>query len=296
MRSIVLGIVRSGSRRVLLNLCAALCLILVIAPPGALRTLGAEQPAVDSASRVNPLIARLEEGGIADGEVWTFIDMEHSPYIIGEIQDRIEAVAAQRSADGRLQRAPVVRLPMYGRESPAWAALQVLDLGALGVVFQSIETAAQAERAISSMRFPPQRGSEHPYPRGFRSGAPRGGATLDMTAEELLRRADVWPLNPDGELMAIIMIETAEGVRNVDNILTVPGIGAILIGGYDLSLSLGVGPPRSGPAPYPAEVEAAIQTVARACAAHGVVCGIAAGGGETYRRTLIDQGFRLFLN
>lgn len=254
-------------------------------------------PPASPSGRVNPVITRLEAGGIADGEVWTFIDMEHNPYDIVAARRMIDEAAMNRTASGSLVKAPIVRIPMYGNEPSAWAALQVLDLGALGVVFQSIESKAAAERVVASMRFPPQRSSKVPaYPRGRRSGAPRGGKTLVMSADELLRRADVWPLNPDGELLAIVMIETADGVKNVDEILSVPGIGATLVGMYDLSLSLGVGPPQSGANPYAPDAEAAIATIAKACAKHKVVCGIAAGGGKEYRDKLIKQGYRLFQN
>jgi 4-hydroxy-2-oxoheptanedioate aldolase len=247
--------------------------------------------------RINPVIARLEAGGIADGEVWQFIDMEPNPYDIVGLRKMIDDIAVKRKADGSLEKAPIVRVPMYGDEPSAWAALQVLDLGALGVVFQSIESKAGAERVIASMRFPVQKGSTiGPYPRGRRSGAPRGGKTLVMGADELLKRADVWPLNPQGELLAIIMIESLDGLKNIDQILSVPGIGSTLVGMYDMSLSLGVGPPKPGPYPYAPAAEAAIQTIAKSCQVHKVVCGIAAGGGPEYRQKLIKQGYRLFLN
>ncbi len=248
-------------------------------------------------TRLNPIIARLEAGGIADGQVLTFIDMEHNPYLIGELRTRLDEVAAQRGPDGRLLKAPIVRVPMYGSEPSAWAALQVLDLGALGVIFQSIETRAQAERVVASLRFPPQKGSRvAAHPRGTRSGAPRGGKTLPLSADELLRRADVWPLNPEGELLAIVMIETVEGVKNLDEILAVPGIGAILVGSYDLSLSHGDGPPKAGSRPYASDTEGSIRRIAEGCARHRVVCGIAAGGGAEYRTQLQAWGYRFFLN
>lgn len=256
-----------------------------------------QAPPPSPPGRVNPVIARLESGGIADGDVWSFIDMEHNPYDIVGARKMIDDIAVKKKPDGSLEKAPIVRVPMYGDEPSAWAALQVLDLGALGVVFQSIETKAGAERVISSMRFPPQKGSGLPaYPRGHRSGAPRGGKSLVMSADELLKRADVWPLNPKGELLAIVMIETSDGLKNIDQILSVPGIGSTLVGMYDLSLSLGVGPPKGGANPYAPEAEAAIQKIAKSCAAHKVVCGIAAGGGPEYRKKLIGWGYRLFLN
>ena len=88
----------------------------------------------------------------------------------------------------------------------------------------------------------------------------------------------------------MIMIESAEGVANVDEIVRVPGIGAIFIGPVDLAMSLGVGPP--GPTLAP-ETEAAIQTVLKACLVADVICGLAEGSGQRERR--IEEGFRVLL-
>lgn len=268
---------------------------LALAGAGLVHISAQQAPTQDIPGRINPLIARLEEGGIADSEVWTLVDQEHNPYDILSLRTQLDGFAAKRTPNGMLEKAPIVRVPMYGHEQSGWAALQVLDIGALGVIFQSIETKQEAMMAIQSMRFPPQKGQKAPVePRGFRSGAPRGGKMLPLSANELLRRADVWPLNPDGELFAMIMIETVDGVKNVNEILSVPGIGSTLIGAYDLSLSYGEGPPKGGAAPYAPAVEAAFATVAKACQAKKVVCGIAAGGGPEYRKKLIAMGYRLF--
>jgi 4-hydroxy-2-oxoheptanedioate aldolase len=61
-----------------------------------------------------------------------------------------------------------------------------------------------------------------------------------LTQQEYYERADVWPLNPKGEIFVILMIEDTEGIANLKDILKdVPGIGAILIGEGDLSQELG---------------------------------------------------------
>jgi 4-hydroxy-2-oxoheptanedioate aldolase len=91
-----------------------------------------------------------------------------------------------------------------------------------------------------------------------------------VTAAEYERRADVWPLNPDGDLLAIMMIESVDGVRNVEDIASVPGVGALFVAGrQDLSRSIGV--PIDSP-----EVETAVQQVLRACRSRKVACGISA--------------------
>jgi 4-hydroxy-2-oxoheptanedioate aldolase len=101
-----------------------------------------------------------------------------------------------------------------------------------------------------------------------------------IPAEEYQERADVWPLNPNGDLLAIMMIETAEGLKNVDEIASVPGVGALFIGaGDDLHAYLGV--PIDSP-----EVEAARQKILAACKAHNVACGITANGKDQIDKRL----------
>jgi 4-hydroxy-2-oxoheptanedioate aldolase len=113
-----------------------------------------------------------------------------------------------------------------------------------------------------------------------------------ISQPDYLRRADVWPLNPEGELFAMIMIETAEGARNINEIVKVPGIGAIFVGASDLGMSLGVGP--ASPLPPP-ETEAAIQQIANACRASKVTCAYPVLGGETELKRRLDQGFKVLL-
>ena len=76
---------------------------------------------------------------------------------------------------------------------------------------------------------------------GLRGYAP--GTALwwwGISEAEYERRADVWPLNPDGDLLAIAMIETADnGLKNADAIASVLGVGAIFVGvGNDLCRSI----------------------------------------------------------
>jgi 4-hydroxy-2-oxoheptanedioate aldolase len=96
----------------------------------------------------------------------------------------------------------------------------------------------------------------------------------------------VWPLNPDGDLLAVVMIESVEGLKNLDAIATVPGVGALFLGaGSDLSRSIGV--PSSSP-----ELEAAFQQVLKACKAHKVACGITAGSGNDVARR-VREGWNI---
>lgn len=252
-------------------------------------------PAAGQTTRISPLIERLEQGGVVGPDVWQMIDMEHGPYRIDELQERFEEFARMRRPNGQLEVTPGVRIPMYGDENPSWLVKQVLDIGALAIVFPQIDTPEEALRAVRSMRIPPQRGARYPDPPGIRgaglwstdgfTGFPLWGA---MDADEYMRRADLWPLNPEGELFAYIMIESPEGVRNIRDILDVPGIGGILIGANDLSISLGVGRATRTGQPLAPEAQAAVRHVLDACLEKKVLCSII-GGGD--RDAMIELGF-----
>ena len=121
--------------------------------------------------------------------------------------------------------------------------------------------------------------------RGLRGSGPAAAAWFwGLPTADYVRHADLWPLNPQGDLLAIMMIESAEGLRNVDAIAAVPGVAGFYIGPSDLSNSLGV--PRNDP-----EVEEAIQTIVNACQTHDIACGITASAREMPPR--IEQGFKI---
>jgi 4-hydroxy-2-oxoheptanedioate aldolase len=246
--------------------------------------------------RINPLIAKLEAGGVAVTPTdWMFIDMEHGPYLLDRLQATLADLGRKKKADGQFETAPIVRIPLEGDEDFRFAVKQVLDIGAMGVVFPHVETRAQAVEAIRSMRYPPQRGAKHPDPPGRRGWGPGRAAALwgFPVTQYAFERADVWPLNPQGELFAMIMIETAEGVKHINEIITVPGVGAIFIGASDLGVSLGVGPPVN--AVNPPETETAVQAVLKSCRANKVVCAYPVLGGAAEAAKRMDEGFKVLL-
>jgi 4-hydroxy-2-oxoheptanedioate aldolase len=246
-------------------------------------------------TRLNPMIAKLEQGKAVLTPVdWAFIDMEHGPYLLDRLQTTLDEMGKKRNAEGQLQTAPIVRIPQDGDEDFRWSVKQVLDHGAFGIIFPHIESKEQAVRAIQAIRYAPQKGALHPEPRGQRGWAPgRAVKYWGISQAEYLKRADVWPLNPDGELFAMLMIETVEGAKHINEILEVPGIGAIFLGPSDLGVSLGVGP--AAPLPPP-EDEAVIQTVLKACIAKKVFCAYPVLGGESELNKRLSEGFKVILN
>ena len=98
--------------------------------------------------------------------------------------------------------------------------------------------------------------------------------------------ADVWPLDPDGELLLMGIVENADGIRALPEIVKrVRGIGAIWVGPGDLSVSLGY----RGDLEHP-EVEDAVQQALRVCKSAGVPVG-AVGGRKSDAVKRLEQGF-----
>ena len=208
---------------------------------------------------------------------YAYVDMEHGPlnldglaYCVAAMVDK---TAILKKGNAQPKVALFARFPPYGRDldSNDWIAKQALDLGLMGIIFNGVDNKEQMMRLVQYMRYPQQKTSKYQQPPGLRGYAP-GNATFawGISAAEYERHADLWPLNPEGDLLAIAMIETAEGLRNVNEIAAVPGVGAIFIGAAgDLHQYLGV--PQDSPA-----VEEARQTILAACRAHNVACGITA--------------------
>ena len=108
----------------------------------------------------------------------------------------------------------------------------------------------------------------------------------------------MWPLNPEGELFVMVMVESPASIKNLPDILDVPGIGAVFVGASDLSMNLGVGPPKpNSDAPPTPELDAALTTIAKTCQAKKVVCGLAGRelGHQAGRQKLIERGYRILL-
>jgi 4-hydroxy-2-oxoheptanedioate aldolase len=277
------------SNHVLLRLAGAGCVtVVLLAAAGTPSAQIAEQPL-----HLNPVIAKLAEGrtvyGLQAGiemsigsaraaarapADYIYADMEHNPLDLPALYQFHLAMAdrAMVLKKGNLQPnvALMARFPPEADQS-AWVVKQALDMGLHGVFFNGVDTPEQALLAVSSMRYPARRDSKYPQPRGVR-GAGSGNATWiwGVTTDEYERHADLWPLNPDGDLLATMMIESVEGLANVDKIAATPGVGSLFLGAAnDLAHSLGV------PADHP-DVEMARQKILTACRTHKIACNITA--------------------
>jgi 4-hydroxy-2-oxoheptanedioate aldolase len=216
-----------------------------------------------------------------------FIDMEHTPYDLETLQTFLLGMTNKERVlqKGNLQMdvTPLVRIPMNGRENLQWLVKQALDVGAFGIVFPYVETRAETENAISSMRYPQRRGDAAPEPAGTRGASP-AIARWFWGASDYFDRADVWPLDPRGDLLAVIQIESKKAVENVEEIAAVPGVGAIFIGPSDLSISYGVPGRLDDP-----DVAAAMRKVLDVCKRRNIPCGLTTNADSVER--YLEEGY-----
>lgn len=139
------------------------------------------------------------------------LDMQHGFFDETTVQNAIATLVARGKA-------PLVRIPLARWDTAA----RVLDFGALAVIAPMINTAEDARSFVSATRF---------VPVGERSFGPRHAASLyGIDANEYLQDFDHCSL-------ALAMIETREAYQNLDEIIAVDGIGGVLIGPGDLSIS-----------------------------------------------------------
>jgi 4-hydroxy-2-oxoheptanedioate aldolase len=262
--------------------------------------------------RLNGIICALENGGTAmttfappdvetaialsaskyDGVVF---EMEHGPYDIRGLRDALQHMLNRRQLIERGTLAPAVtptvRIPPNGGEQNQWIAKQVLDSGVYGVVWPHVSTVEDAYNAVAACRYPRPKGSPNYEPEGQRGDAPGAAARYwGLTQQEYYARADVWPLNPAGEILVIIMCEEVRAIDELPRILEeVSGIGVVLIGEGDLSQNLGF--PRQYE--HPAVVEA-MTAILRTCKEHGVPCGHPHVDRSNVGH-LVEQGYRYLM-
>jgi 4-hydroxy-2-oxoheptanedioate aldolase len=150
----------------------------------------------------------------ASGADCLIIDMEHGPIDLATVHAMVAATQGTRAT-------PIVRIPW----TEHWLAKPVLDTGAMGINFPMISTAEMARATVAALRYPPE---------GLRGSAPSyAPVRWGLSPAEYIQRANQ-------EILNIITIEDADAVRNLDAILAVPGIDAVAIASFDLSMSLGV--------------------------------------------------------
>ena len=265
-----------------------------------------------AATRYSKVIQLLEEGKpvFGSGLIWNgnldemtyfadsdydmvMIEMEHEGLSFNNLRASLQFLLnRKRIAAGSLQAdpTPVVRIPPNTREQNQWVIKQALDTGVYGLILPHLDTVEGAMAAVRAARYPQVPGVPDFAPEGERGWwqriAPR---YWGLSPAAYYDAADIWPLDPDGNLLLMGIVEEPRGASNLPDILReVKGIGAIWAGPGDMSVALG----HKGNAGHP-EVQEMLLRILRICQNAGVPCAVGCTAEEVPRR--LEQGFRILI-
>lgn len=161
-----------------------------------------------------------------------------------------------------------------------------LNVGVSILNFVGVDNADELRRGIAAMRFK-SKGGTRPDDVGM---AP---AYWGLTEHQYRDRADVWPLNPNGELVAMPIIESLEGVAKVREIAAVPGVGGLIVGAGTLGGVYRTTNADGQRVRDDAAWEGAIQQILAACKEFKLACGYPAYDNDIEAR--MKQGFNVFI-
>jgi len=190
------------------------------------------------------------------------VDMQHGTTDMANLWPMLQAVSQTDTV-------PVVRVPW---NDPA-TIMKALDFGAYGIIVPLINTAADAAKAVAACRYPPV---------GMRSSGPVRAihyAGADYVA------------NADNEIILMAMIETKEGLANLDAICATKGLDAVYIGPSDLSFALGMAP--RGDNPDPVHM-ATCDKIRDAAHKHGIKC-VMHCASATFAAGAVKRGFDMIM-
>lgn len=149
----------------------------------------------------------------ASGVDCLIFDLEHGPVDLPALHAMVAATRGTAAT-------PIARVPW----TEPWLVKPVLDTGVMGINFPMVN-AALARATVASVRYPPL---------GNRGYAPsHAPIRWGMSGADYLRAAN-------REILNLITIEEPDAIRELDAILAVPGIDAVAIASFDLSLAMGI--------------------------------------------------------
>ncbi|MCB1692403.1 MAG: 2,4-dihydroxyhept-2-ene-1,7-dioic acid aldolase [Pseudomonadales bacterium] len=191
---------------------------------------------------------------------WLCLDMQHGLLDYNDVKIMLPAISQTDTI-------PLVRVPW----NEPYEIMKALDAGAYGVVVPLVNNREEAERAVSACRYPPD---------GIRSFGPIRAAMYG--GPDYAKEANK-------EIACIVMIETAEALENLDEIMSTPGVDAVYIGPADLAYALGLEP--TGDNNHPKHVET-VTKIFEHCKKHKIGAGIHTSSLE-YTQRYLEQGFHM---
>ncbi len=189
---------------------------------------------------------------------WVCVDLQHGLIDYTDLTYMLPAISNSDAT-------PLVRVPW----NEPYEIMKALDAGAYGVIVPMVNNRAEAAQAVAACRYPPD---------GQRSFGPIRGALYGGRG---------YAQQSNEQMACIAMIETKEGIDNLEEIVTTPGLDGIYIGPADLALSMGL--PVSGDQPQEEHL-AMVKHIQQTCKNHGVAIGIHTSSLE-YAQKYLSLGF-----
>ncbi len=188
------------------------------------------------------------------------VDLQHG---LVDYQDALPML----QAISQTEVTPIARVPWLDNG----IIMKLLDAGAYGIICPMVNTRADAEAFVAACSYAPD---------GIRSFGP---------TRAMVYAGSDYAKHANATILKLAMIETAQALANVEEIVSVPGLSGVYIGPSDLSLSLGHTPKLDQDEP---EVVAAIARIREAAKAKGLFAGIHCLS-PAYAARMIDEGFDL---
>jgi 4-hydroxy-2-oxoheptanedioate aldolase len=183
------------------------------------------------------------EQGVKDAQTYAdyiSYDMEHAPFDVKGLSDYMKGLAkGGPTKSGHKTPAVIVNVPVNGTDEAtvranAWMFHQVLATGVHGILLCHADAPGAVRAFVEAVRFPANGGR-----RGVH-GNPTAARIWGVTADEYAEKADVWPLNPKGELLLGLKLEDKYALENAEANTKIPGIAFAEWGPGDMAFSLGV--------------------------------------------------------
>jgi 4-hydroxy-2-oxoheptanedioate aldolase len=165
--------------------------------------------------------------------------------------------------------------------------VEQLNAGHVGVMLQEVESADEVRAGLAAMRFT-SRGGTRPE-----SGVGLAAAYWKLTDTEYRRKADPWPLNPEGELVLWAIVESRQGIANIREIAQVPGLAVIVVGAGTLGGVFSSTGANGQRVRDQAGFDAGVAAILSACKEFKVACSYPANNPQEIEG-LMARGFTVF--
>jgi 4-hydroxy-2-oxoheptanedioate aldolase len=174
-------------------------------------------------------------------------EMEHGALNFTELREFMRGlIDGGPTKSGHRTPAVVVTLPVLGMDEAHmkanfWVVQQTLATGVHGILLCHARSPEAVRVFVEACRYPNAKPAQG-LGEGLRGSGSQGYASRmwGISAQEYMKKADVWPLNPDGEIMLGLKIEDKYALANADKVSAVPGIAFAEWGPGDMGLSLGL--------------------------------------------------------